>query len=61
MAATSDCLTIFDRINIANCAKQRAIANVRDNDRFHAEYITARRWIKYRCVNTPDFSYVEDF
>jgi hypothetical protein len=61
MAATSDCLTIFDRINLANCARERAIANVLDNDRFYGEYTTARHWIKYRCAITPDFSYVEDF
>jgi len=54
-------LTIFDRINLANCARERAIANVLDNERFHSEFITARRWIKYRCSISSDYSYVEDY
>ena len=61
MAAISDCLTIFDRINLANCARERAIAHVLDAERFEGEYTTARHWIKYRCAITPDYRYVEDF
>ena len=61
MSATINCLTIFDRINLANCARERAIANVCDTDRFHGEFTTARHWLKYRCAITPDYSYVEDF
>lgn len=53
-------LTLFDRINLANCAKQRAqMANIFD-ERFLSEYRTARMWVKYRCyVTTSDYSYVE--
>lgn len=61
MSAISDYLTIFDRINLANCARERAIANVLDSKRFEGEYTTARHWIKYRCTITPDYSYVENF
>lgn len=59
MSAATDCLTIFDRINIANCARERAVAYVLNNERFQGEYLTARGWIKYKCSINPEYSYVE--
>jgi len=61
MSANSDTITIFDRINLANCAKERAITYLLNETRFISEYKTARLWIKYRCVISPNHSYVDDF
>ncbi len=59
MPALTDNLTMFDRINLADCARRRASANVLDATRFDSEYSTARLWIKYRCAISPNYSYVE--
>ena len=61
MTAFIDSLTLFDRINLADCAKRRASANVLDTTRFDGEYHTAQLWMKYRCVNTPSYSYVDPY
>jgi len=52
-------LTLFDRINLANCAAKRAAANCLDIDRFKGEFETARMWTKYKCYITKDYSFVE--
>ena len=41
-------LSLFDRINLAHCAMQRAQENV-CNERFHEEYETARMWHRNNC------------
>lgn len=60
MSAVTDDLTMFDRINLAACARRRASANVLDATRFEGEYDTARLWMKYRLVKTTTYSYIED-
>ena len=60
MPALTDNLTMFDRINLADCAKRRASANVLDETRFNGEYDTARLWMKYRLIKTTTYSYIED-
>ena len=52
-------LTLFDRINIANCAVQRAVGNVTNHERFTDEYLSARMWTKYKCYITKAHSFVE--
>lgn len=59
MSAGSDCLNLFDRINLANCAMIRARENVLDGDRFYSEYMTARSWTKYRCIITKEYSCID--
>jgi hypothetical protein len=54
-----DELTFFDRLNLANCAMQRAKMHTVDADRFHGEYTTARHWTKYKCYITKTVSFVE--
>jgi hypothetical protein len=60
MSAFTDNINLFDRINLADCARRRASANVLDTTRFESEYHTAQLWMKYRCVNTPNYSYIEN-
>jgi hypothetical protein len=50
---------MFDRINLADCAKRRASANVLDETRFNGEYDTARLWMKYRLVKYTTYSYID--
>ena len=45
-------LTLFDRVDLANCAKERARLMDPISDRFLSEYRTARMWVKYRCYVT---------
>jgi hypothetical protein len=52
-------LTIFDRINMANCARQRAMLNLLDEQRFIGEYDSARAWTKYRCYISTVVKFVE--
>ena len=53
-------ITLFDRINLANCAVQRAIsAPVRDRARFESEYDTARLWTKYRIHGSASYRFIE--
>lgn len=60
MSTYNDHINMFDRINLADCAKRRASANVLNEDRFNGEYDTARLWMKYRLIKTTHHSYVED-
>jgi hypothetical protein len=60
MSVYGDNLNMFDRINLAACARRRASANVLDSTRFEGEYDTARLWMKYRLVKTTTYSYIED-
>jgi len=60
MSAVTDNINMFDRINLADCAKRRAAANVLDSTRFEGEYDTARLWMKYRLIKTTNYSYIED-
>jgi hypothetical protein len=60
MSTATDCLTLFDRIHIANCAVRRAEMNLYDTDRFHGEYLTARTWTKYRCYITKECQFIEE-
>ncbi len=52
-------LTFFDRLNIANCAMQRAKLHPVNQERFIGEYNTARQWTKYKCYITKTVSFVE--
>jgi len=53
-------ITLFDRINLANCAARRAEANFMDAERYHAEYMTARMWHRNNCyVRTTTTSWVD--
>lgn len=56
---TERMLTLFDRINMANCARERALADWSDQERFTGEFKTARMWTKYRCVIHREIQYVE--
>ena len=60
MSSELDYLNMFDRINLADCAKRRAAANVLNEQRFNGEYDTARLWMKYRLIKTTNHSYIED-
>jgi hypothetical protein len=44
-----DQITLFDRVNLANCAMRRAEEHLSDAERFTAEFQTVRAWTKYRC------------
>ena len=52
-------LTFFGRLNIANCAMQRAMLPYVDVDRFQGEYTTAKMWTKYKCYISKTLSFVE--
>jgi hypothetical protein len=60
MSAVTNNLNMFDRINLAACARRRASDNVLNSTRFEGEYDTARLWMKYRLVKTTNYSYIED-
>jgi len=60
MSAYVDAINLFDRINLASCARRRASANVLNATRFEGEYDTARLWMKYRLVKNTTYSYIED-
>lgn len=60
MSVFTDEINLFDRINLAACAMRRAQANVLDEQRFNAEYLSARAWNKYKCVITKTYSYVDE-
>jgi hypothetical protein len=59
MSDLNEGLTLFDRIQIANCAVRRAEMNVCNNERFHGEFLTARTWSKYRCYITKECQFIE--
>jgi len=52
-------LNLFERINIARCAAERANSSISDRDRFNREYFTARMWTRYRIYNSTACSFVE--
>jgi hypothetical protein len=52
-------LSLFERINLARCAAERADMNFRDPARFEGEYFTARLWTRYRIYNTSKCSFIE--
>ena len=52
-------ITLFDRINLANCAMQRAQQGHMNQERFNGEYTTARAWTKYRCYISKATQFVE--
>jgi hypothetical protein len=60
MSAITDSLNMFDRINLADCARRRASANVLNTNRFEGEYDTARLWMKYRLVKCSNHSYIDE-
>jgi len=60
MSAYVDQLTMFDRINLAACAKRRATEHLLNATRWESEYDTARLWMKYRLIKTTTYSYIED-
>jgi hypothetical protein len=60
MSAVTDNINLFDRINLAACARRRASDNVLNSTRFEGEYDTARLWMKYRLIKTTNYSYIED-
>ena len=41
-------LALFDQINLAKCASERAKVYVIDRDRFAGEYVTAASWTDKR-------------
>ena len=41
---------LFDQINLAKCAAERAKANVWDTDRFTVEYAAAASWSGKRVI-----------
>jgi hypothetical protein len=49
MRTTESNLSLFDRINVARCAVERANNNAIDRDRFVDEYTTAKMWTRYKC------------
>lgn len=51
-------ITLFDRINLANCAMRRSELVIRDMKRFDGEYETARMWTRYRIYNSPTCQFV---
>lgn len=52
-------LSLFERMNVARCAAERADMHIRDGDRFSREYFTARMWTRYRIYNSTTCSFVE--
>ena len=59
MSSTTDSISLFDRINLARCAMERATSNAFDKQRFDGEYDTARSWTKYKCNITTLYSFVD--
>lgn len=43
-------LALFDQINLAKCASDRAIAYVTDSARFESEYVAAATWATKRVI-----------
>jgi hypothetical protein len=62
MQSNTSCETnlgLFDRINIAQCAANRARAHILDGERFTREFDTARMWTRYKCYISTRGSFVE--
>lgn len=54
-------LSLFDRINLASCAMERARGNVLSAKRFIGEYETARMWHRNNCyIRTTYTSYTDN-
>jgi hypothetical protein len=43
-------LLLFDRVNIARCAMERAQQHLHVRERFDGEYATVRLWVRKQCV-----------
>lgn len=52
-------LGLFERINVARCAAERADMYYKDDERFHNEFQTAKMWTRYRCYISTRCSFVE--
>jgi hypothetical protein len=53
-------ITLFDRINLANCAMKRAEkVALYDDARFHGEYETVRLWSRHRVYNSSKCQFIE--
>ena len=59
MSAATDSITLFDRINLARCAMERANYHLLDEQRFTSEYYTARSWTKYKCIISSTYQLVD--
>jgi hypothetical protein len=59
MRTTETNLNLFERINIARCAMERASYNSLDRNRFVDEYTTAKMWTRYKCYISTTISFVE--
>lgn len=55
----SSTMTVFDRLNIAQCAARRATYSCSDADRFGGEYLTVKAWMRYRCYISKKHSFIE--
>jgi hypothetical protein len=58
MTPSDSNIGLLDRVNIANCAVQRAHMHVFD-DRFEREFQTIRAWTRYKCYISTRCSFVE--
>lgn len=52
-------LDLFERINVARCAVERAKQNLTDTQRFQGEFETAKMWTRYKCYISTRCSFVE--
>jgi hypothetical protein len=56
-------MTVFDKINLANCARIRARQAVADLGNpewerlYHGEFTTAVSWFQHRCVTTESYHF----
>lgn len=55
----SAAMSVFDRLNIAQCAAKRATYSCSDPDRFKGEYQTVKAWMRYRCYISRKHSFIE--
>lgn len=61
MSTFPDVLSLFNRINLAQCAMERAKQNVVSAERFIDEYETARMWHRNNCyIRTTYTSYKDN-
>jgi len=59
MPNTDTNIGLFERINIARCAAERAHQNCFDRNRFVGEHTTAKMWTRYKCYISTTVSFVE--
>lgn len=57
----TDHLSMFDKLNLAQCAKLRACDALMDNDRFYGEYETTRLWMKHKVVSVTGYTFVDRY